>query len=109
MPSLSPDICPPELTVSGKSPASGSVCIGGQHSLGSSVLRMLKLILISIYTTLVESNGAIMTFIPLGERESVYSTGNNYVHVGLSIIAKFFTKVFGGLEIGNSTFSMLSV
>lgn len=30
---------------------------------------MLKLILISIYTTLVESNGAIMTFIPLGERE----------------------------------------
>lgn len=39
----------------------------------------------------------------------VYSTGNNYVHVGLSITAKFFAKVFGGLEIGNSTFSMLSV
>lgn len=39
----------------------------------------------------------------------VYSTGNNYVLVALSIIAKFFTKVFGGLEIGNSTISMLSV
>lgn len=69
MPSLSPDICPPELTVSGKSLASGSVCVGGQHGFGSSVLRMLKLILISIYTAVVESNGAIMTFNPLGERE----------------------------------------
>lgn len=39
----------------------------------------------------------------------VYSTDNNYVLVALSIIAKFFTKVFGGLEIGNSTFSILSV
>lgn len=39
----------------------------------------------------------------------VYSAANNYVYVGLYIIAKSFTKVFGGLEIGNSTFPMLSV
>lgn len=65
-------------------PLNCSLCVGDKHSLGSSVLRMMKLILISVYNAVVESNGVIMRLSLLGEREGsslAYSAGSNYVHV----------------------------
>lgn len=60
------------------------LCVGDKHSLGSSVLRKVKFILISVYIAVVESHGMITRLSPLGEREGsslAYSTGSNYVHV----------------------------
>ena len=60
------------------------LCVGDKHSLGSSVLRMMKSMLISVYTAVVESNGVIMRLSLLGEREGsslAYSTGSKYVYV----------------------------
>lgn len=82
MPSLSPDICPPELTVSGKSPAKLFSLCGSQAQPWLLGAEDDEIILISVYTSVVEPNGVIMSLSPLGEREgSSYSTGSNYVHV----------------------------
>lgn len=59
------------------------LCVGDKHSLGSSALRM-ELILISVYSAVVESKGVIMTLSRLGEREGsslAFLTGSNYVNV----------------------------
>lgn len=59
-------------------------CVGDKHSLGSSALRRMELILISVYSAVVESKAVIMTLSLLGEREGgslAFLMGSNYVNV----------------------------